>query len=108
MVNRSYTEQVTKTLSSVHDNRETLKLIKALCDPTKLSVFLLLKQSQELTVNTLAQILSLSQSTISHALADLKKFGLVDCRTCGQLRCYHVTEQSTKNKALTIFIETIN
>ena len=101
-------DHLINTISSVKENKDTLMLIKALCDPTKLSVFLLLKQSQELTVNTLAEMLDLSQSTISHALSDLKKFGLVDCRTCGQLRCYYVKELSLeKNKALSIFTEIV-
>lgn len=99
---------VSQVLSAIRNNTETLRIVKALCDPTKLSVFLLLNQSQELTVNTLAEILNMSQSAISHALADLKKFGLVDCRSCGQLRCYFAKKlPPEKSKSLALFTQSI-
>lgn len=82
-----------KAFRQVKNQEETITLIKALSDSTKFSIILLLTEVEELAVTDISEILDLSQSAVSHALADLKKLDIVDCKRCGQLRCYFLKEQ---------------
>lgn len=94
-------------LRQIREQRETFHLMKALTDPTKLSIFLLLNQVEDLPVKDISAILDLSSSVVSHALADLKKLGLVDCRSCGQLRCYFLKPQvKERESVLQLFHQT--
>lgn len=115
MLNRSYTDaselqseyifsdtihQLKAAVKSVKKNGPSIAILKALSDPTKLSVFFILSRVDELPVSEISEIIGLSQSSISHALADLKKLGLVDCRSCGQLRCYYLKDQPLESRTL--------
>lgn len=106
-VEESSFEHLQLTLSQLRHETETFQLIRALSDPTKTAIFFLLNQVKELPVKEISNILSLSASTISHALADLKKLGLVECRNCGQLRCYFLKPQTKeRKKVLNLFQQT--
>lgn len=72
---------------------ELAKVIRNLSDPTKLKIYLLLNRVEEMSVTDLSIILKISQSAVSHALADLKSLGLIESRRCGQLICYAITSQ---------------
>jgi len=80
-------------------------ILKNLSDPTKLNIYLLLHKVDEIPVTDICHILDLSQSTVSHALSDLKKLDLVDCSRCGQLMCYSLKKQPAKRKNLLSVIE---
>lgn len=84
----------TAQLSS-HDN-QVLALIKALADPSKFKIYLILRQVTEISVSDLAFILKTSHSAVSHALADLKKMGLVESHRCEKLICYFLKKKNAK------------
>lgn len=86
------------------DEEELVRIIKHLSDSTKLKIFILLHKVEEIPVTDIAHILNTSQSTISHALSDLKNLGLVESHRCGQLICYALTKSKTV-KGIAQFLE---
>ena len=80
-----------------------LRIIRNLSDPTKLRIYFLLTKVKAMPVTDITQILGLSQSSVSHALADLKNLGLVESYRCGQLICYSLSKMKKKNKFLSFF-----
>lgn len=82
-------------------NLDDLTLIlKQLSDPTKLKIYSLLSQVEEIPVTDICHVLDMNQSTVSHALSDLKLIGLVDCKQCGQLRCYYLLKQTKARRKI--------
>lgn len=77
---------------------ELLNIIKALSDPTRYKIYLLLKQVKEISVSDISRILNLSQSSISHALSDLKILGIIEAHKCSKLICYSLKESKNTNK----------
>ncbi|MBI3103758.1 helix-turn-helix transcriptional regulator [Candidatus Daviesbacteria bacterium] len=92
-----------KTISFSQDEEELVRIIRNLSDPTKLKIYSILHQVEEIPVADLTQVLDLSQSAISHALSDLKNLGLVEYHRCGQLICYSLSNSKKKNKFLSFF-----
>lgn len=82
------------------ENEELLLIIRNLSDPTKLKIYFLLQKVEEISVNDLARILALSQSTVSHALSDLRNLGLVEAHRCGKLICYSLKRAKQNNMFL--------
>ncbi len=68
----------------------TLNSLRAIADPTRLRVFLLLRQ-QELNVFELQEVLGMGQSRISTYLAQLRNAGLVQPRRSGRKTFYTVS-----------------
>lgn len=93
-----------KRLELSDEEEELLRIIRNLSDPTKLKIYLLLTKIKAIPVTDITQILGLSQSAVSHALADLKKLGLVESYRCGQLICYSLKLSKRKRKLLS-FLE---
>lgn len=79
-------------------------IIKQLSDLTKLKIFLLLHKVPDVAVTDITIILGITQSAASHALADLKKIGIVQSHRCGQLICYSLTT-TIKNNRMFQFLE---
>ena len=117
MFNRSYMEgheghphhltdaqikSLRKKFGGTHD-QHILQVLKNLSDPTKFCIYMLLTTVDEIPVTDIGHILDLSQSAVSHALSDLKKLGLVECKRCGQLRCYSLKKQ-TKDQSVLLSI----
>lgn len=87
------------------DEEQLLKIIKNLSDPTKLKIYLILHKVEEIPVTDLVQVLGLTQSAISHALADLKNLGLVESHRCGMLICYSLSNgKKQKEKSSPYYI----
>ena len=74
---------------------KTIDLLKTFSEPQRLRILNLL-QSSELSVSELVQVLSLSQSNVSHHLKILKDQGLVELVKNGNLKYY----RSIKSPAL--------
>lgn len=95
-----------KTINSLkkkfRDKRdeEALIILKNLSDPTKFCIYMLLHEVDEIPVTDIVTILNLTQSSVSHALSDLKKLGLVESNRCGQLVCYSLKKQPKKRESL--------
>ena len=89
--------ELKQTLTFSGQDEEMVRVIKNLSDPTKFRIYQLLHWVDEIAVTDVALILDLSQSTVSHALADLKNLGLVTSQRCGQLICYSLPENQSTN-----------
>jgi ArsR family transcriptional regulator, arsenate/arsenite/antimonite-responsive transcriptional repressor len=72
---------------------DTVRLFKALADPTRLRVLLLL-QVRELCVCELTYILGLEQSRVSHHMRILREAGLVDDLRQGRWMIYRIPARS--------------
>jgi len=77
-------------------------LFKMLADPTRLRVLMTLK-SGELCVADLSAVLGMSQSAISHQLADLKSARLVKSEKRGKHVYYHFDDAHVE----TIFLQAL-
>ncbi|HMV35821.1 MAG TPA: metalloregulator ArsR/SmtB family transcription factor, partial [Turneriella sp.] len=60
-----------------------LQLLKALSEPVRIRLYLLLRQSS-LTVSELSEILALSQSNTSHHVKALRELDLLTAEKTGQ------------------------
>lgn len=96
-----------QSLTFGRETAASLAVIRTICDQTKLNIYRLLQAHNELSVADLSEILDISQSAVSHALADMKKFDLVDCCRCGKLMCYSLTENGKELRALEVFRELV-
>jgi len=68
---------------------KTIELLKTYSEPQRLRILNLL-QNSELTVSELVEILSLSQSNVSHHLKILKDQGLIDFYKSGNQKLYKI------------------
>jgi len=68
--------------------------IKALADPIRLRIILLLQSEGELCVCDLTEVLALPQSTVSRHLAYLKRSCWVDTRRQGLWMYYQLSRES--------------
>ncbi|WP_245838687.1 ArsR/SmtB family transcription factor [Marininema halotolerans] len=76
---------------------------KALADPTRVRILHLIAE-REISVNEIADTLSLSQSTVSHQLRFLKNLRLVNFRRAGTTLYYSPEDQHV----MTILRQTIH
>lgn len=70
------------------------QIFKALSDPIRLRIVLLLQSEGELCVCDLMEVLKLPQSTVSRHLAYLKRSCLVDTRRQGVWMYYQLSRES--------------
>ncbi|HNL55609.1 MAG TPA: metalloregulator ArsR/SmtB family transcription factor, partial [Turneriella sp.] len=70
-----------------------LQLLKALSEPVRIRLYLLLRQSS-LTVSELSEILALSQSNTSHHVKALRELDLLTAEKTGQ-HTYYALNRST-------------
>jgi len=76
--------------------KQTVKVFKAISDPTRLRILLLLLQ-RELCVCELTAILEMKQSRISHQLRVLRNVDLVEDIRDGKWIIYRVSEDKKKD-----------
>ena len=81
---------------------EVLSLFKALADANRLKIVGLLAQEPR-SVEELAELLELRDSTTSHHLRRLSNVGLVEAKTDGHYRLYHLQTQVLQDVAKTAF-----
>lgn len=67
------------------------QIFKVLGDPTRISILLLLEQS-EMNVTTIAENLSMEQSAVSHQLKVLKDVRVVKARREGKSKIYSLDD----------------
>ncbi|MBI3619686.1 winged helix-turn-helix transcriptional regulator [Candidatus Roizmanbacteria bacterium] len=87
-LSKSKLDFLKRVVSLAEEEGELLIIIKALSDGTKYKIYRLLQRVEEIPVSDIAHILSLSQSSVSHALSALKLLGLIEAHKCGKLICY--------------------
>src|SRR3954467_15585861 len=73
---------------------DTLKLLRALADATRMRIIALLQPEAELSVNELQEITRLGQSRISTHLGLLQEAGLLESRRDGKRTFYKIDEQA--------------
>jgi predicted transcriptional regulator len=83
---------------------ELLAFFKALSDPNRLKIVALLAK-EALSVEQLAEMLSLSSSTVSHHLSRLAKVRLVDARAEGYYSVYQLRLEALKEMAQRILAQ---
>jgi len=93
------------TFADANKHQDIVLILKTLSDPTRLNIYLILHKVDEIPVTDICQVLDLNQSTVSHALSDLKKLGLVESSRCGQLICYSLKKQPKKRSRWLAFFE---
>jgi len=77
----------------VHKMREAIKILKAMADPTRLRIMLLLRR-RELCVCELMFILGMEQSRISHHMRILRDAGIAEDVRDGRWIIYRVPEEA--------------
>jgi 2-polyprenyl-3-methyl-5-hydroxy-6-metoxy-1,4-benzoquinol methylase len=80
---------------------QTLKILRALGDPTRLRLLALL-ESEELSVNEMQSITGLGQSRISTHLGLLQETGLISSRRDGKRSLYQLDQSIANRDSLTI------
>jgi len=76
--------------------KEIIKAFKALSDPTRLRIFLLLLE-KDLCVCELTFVLNMSQSRISHQLRLLRDANLVEGKRDGRWIIYTIPQRAREN-----------
>ncbi len=76
--------------------QELLNFFKALADPNRLKIIGLLAQ-QDLSVEQMAEMLSIASSTVSHHLSRLSKAGLVSARAEGYYNIYQLNAKKLES-----------
>lgn len=94
-----------KNYGDIDSQSDLVEVLRNLSDPTKLKIYLLLHKVEEIPVTDIVNVLGISQSVASHALADLKDLDLVEGTRCGQLMCYSLKRQPKKRNNLLSVIE---
>jgi len=95
-VTNTQLKSLQKSISHNGDDANFLNIIKNLSDPTKFKIFMLLHKVDDISVSGISESLNESQSTISHALSDLKNIGLIKSYRCGKLLCYTLVDKDKK------------
>ncbi len=76
--------------------KEIIKVFKALSDPTRLRIFLLLLE-KDLCVCELTYVLNMSQSRVSHQLRLLRDADLVEDKRDGRWIIYTIPQRARKD-----------
>lgn len=85
---------------------QALPLFKALVEPVRIRIYLLLKKSS-LTVSELSEILDLSQSNTSHHIKALRDLGLLTAEKTGQHTYYALDTEVLEDKRTQKLFDTL-
>lgn len=107
--NMLHKELVNDTLSKMPEEKTLNNLadfFKIMGDPTRCKLLFALLQN-EMCVCDLANVLSMTKSSISHQLSKMKNVGLVKCRKSGKTVYYSLDDQHI-SEIFEVGIEHIN
>lgn len=103
-------EDVVKEVSSKMSNEQTFNKLadffSLIGDTTRLKILFVL-DNKEVCVCDIANILSMSKSSISHQLGTLRRSGIVKCRKQGK-EVYYTLDDEHVNKVFEIGLSHIN
>jgi len=91
-VDLSLLKSLQQRLHGKNDLGELADLLTVAGNDTRLKILFLLSQEQELCVCDLADIMSMSVSSISHQLAKLRAHGFISKRRQGQTMYYRILD----------------
>lgn len=83
-----------------------LNLLKALVEPVRIRLYLLMKQSA-LTVSELSEILEISQSNTSHHVKALRDLGLLSAEKTGQHTYYALNSERIQEKSVVAILHNL-
>lgn len=86
-------EKIRASRPSEREARAVAAGFRALADPTRLTIALALRETEELCVCDLAWIVERAENLVSHHLRALRAAGLADYRRDGKMALYSLTEQ---------------
>jgi ArsR family transcriptional regulator, lead/cadmium/zinc/bismuth-responsive transcriptional repressor len=86
-------EALRTTRPSEREARALAAGFRALGDPTRLTIALALRETDELCVCDLAWIVERAENLVSHHLRALRASGLADYRRDGKMALYSLTER---------------
>lgn len=79
-------------------------VFEALSDPTRLKIFQLLRENEDLCVTDLANICKISVPAVSYQLKIMEVVGLVEKERMGKMICYKLKRQDSWVKKIMRFI----
>lgn len=85
---------------------QALPLLKALVEPVRIRLYLLLRSSS-LTVSELSEILELSQSNTSHHVKALRDLGLLTAEKIGQHTYYGLNPEATRDPRVAALLKNL-
>lgn len=85
---------------------QALQILKALVEPLRIRLYLLLKQSA-LTVSELSEILEISQSNTSHHVKALRDLGLLSAEKTGQHTYYALNPERMQDKSVVAILRNL-
>ena len=85
---------VTKSFHFSEDQNQLAALAKAFAHPARIAIIQQIIKNKSCIVGTLADVLPLSQSTISQHLKELKNIGLLKGEIEGPSVCYCINEEN--------------
>ncbi len=85
---------------------QALQILKALVEPVRIRLYLLLKQSA-LTVSELSEILEISQSNTSHHVKALRDLGLLSAEKTGQHTYYGLNPERMQERSVVAILRNL-
>ena len=106
IIHKETVDQILKTMEKDETFNKLADFFNILKDPTRLKIMFVLDKKQ-VCVCDIANILSMSKSSISHQLSTLRKSGIVKCYKQGK-EVYYTLDDDHINKVFEIALEHIN
>ena len=106
IIHKETVDQILKTMETDETFNKLADFFNILKDPTRLKIMFVLDKKQ-VCVCDIANILSMSKSSISHQLSTLRKSGIVKCYKQGK-EVYYTLDDDHINKVFEIALKHIN
>jgi ArsR family transcriptional regulator, lead/cadmium/zinc/bismuth-responsive transcriptional repressor len=91
-VNPRAVAKATKNLPNDRDTLAASELLKAIADPTRMRILSALRSAEELCVFDIANVVTMSESAVSHQLRLLRSVNLVTPRKEGRQVFYRLSD----------------
>ena len=106
IIHEDTVKQVKRDMAKEQTFNKLADFFRLLGDTTRLRILFVLDK-KEVCVCDIANILSMSKSSISHQLSTLRRSGIVKCRKAGK-EVYYTLDDEHVNKVFEIALEHIN
>lgn len=106
IIHEDKVKKAIKNISEVNTLNDLATFFKLCGDQTRCKILFILN-SEEMCVCDIANVLSMTKSSVSHQLATLRKNGIVKCQKVGKVVYYSLDDEHV-NKIFKIGLEHIN